>query len=252
MKNVYLLINVLYLALLSLSAVAEVCPPEDCAQESREISTKMLVPIGAMTIPNIEMDFDTLPAGPTSVAAIRAAFPGSTLTNITLNTRAGSGTYNFQAGSGNAIGANPDNSGNLAVIAVNGSFQNMNSVVIQLSQPTTEFGFGIGDWSGPFNVTVFAGANLVSTLQVSTTNGGTAGSPGSSHFIQETTLFDRIELTALPNNPSANWVIHFLAVPALVLPSSVTSIPTLSDWGIWLLVGLFGLVIVLRRHNIMG
>ena len=137
MKKIFLYKVLFYrtlcLALFSVSAAAQVCPPEDCAQPLGEFRPKALVPIGAMTVPNVEMDFDALPAGPTSVAAIQAAFPGSSLANITLNTRAGSGFYNFQAGSGNAIGANPDNSGTLSVIPVNGTFQNMNSVVIQLS-----------------------------------------------------------------------------------------------------------------------
>jgi len=33
--------------------------------------------IPAMTIPNVVLDFDAMPAGPTTVAAIQAAFPGA-------------------------------------------------------------------------------------------------------------------------------------------------------------------------------
>lgn len=171
--------------------------------------------IPAMTIPNVVLDFDALPAGPTTAGAIDAAFPGSACANFTFVTRAATGGYNFQTGGGRALAPNPDLSGNLFLVdPPAGTFGEADSLTIDLSEPTTEFGFEIGDWAGPFNANVYDGGGLVGTVQVST-----AGDI-REHFLQSTVPFDSVELTALPDNPPANWV-----VPTLTCPEG-TSMPT--------------------------
>ncbi len=166
-----------------------------------------LSPIGAMTVPTVVLDFDSMPAGATTVADIQAAFPGSALGGLTFVTRAGIGTYNFQP-AGRALAANADGSGNLALVdPPAGDFGNSDELQVALSAPVTEFGFEIGDWAGPFNIEAYNGANLIGTVQVNTD-----GNNGP-FFVQANSPFDNVVLTAFPQNPAANWVVPSLHIP---------------------------------------
>jgi hypothetical protein len=183
--------------------------------------------IPALTIPNVVLDFDAMPAGPTTVAAIQGAFPTSALANLTFVTRDGTGGYDFQDGGGRAL-APTDLAGTLSLIDTAAAFQNDDELIIDLSVPATEMGFEVGDWAGPFNVNAFDGAILIGSVQVSTVG------DDREHFVQSTTPFDRIVLTANPDNPPANWVIP--ALHLAVVQQSVLEIPTLSQIGIALLL----------------
>ena len=193
-----------FAALIAVPAAAQ--GPEDVGvpgDSPKPLGTVTEIP--AMTIPNVVLDFDAMPAGATTVAAIQAAFPGSALSNLTFVTRAGAAGYDFQTGGGRAL-VPSDLAGSLALVDALGGFQNDDALIVDLSVPSTEMGFEIGDWGGPFNAEAYDGAVLIGTVTAST-----AGDD-RDHFIQSTTPFNRVILTALPQNPPANW-----AVPALHL-----------------------------------
>ncbi len=195
-----------------------------------------VVEIGAITNPSVLMDFDGVSTGPITVGGLQAAFPGSSLANIVQTPRALTGNYNFQDGSGQALGGNPDQSGDLVIVASGDDFGEIESTVISLNQPATQFGFGIGDWSGPFNAIFRSNGAEVGSIQVVTTTTGTAGGPGSEHFLESATPFDEIELTASPDNPAANWVIHFIQVEQGELLPPPPAVPTLNPFGLALLL----------------
>lgn len=164
--------------------------------------------IPALTAPTVTLDFDLMPQGPTTVAAIQAAFPNSGVTNVVHSacTGAAAGVYNFQP-NGRALAANPDGSlGLFLVDPPSGPFGCYDDVTITFAAPITQFGVQIGDWSGPINLTVFDGAANVGTLQVTTTNAPT-------HLVESTVPFDSLMISAFPDNPQANYV-----VPTLIFP----------------------------------
>ncbi|MDX1554563.1 MAG: IPTL-CTERM sorting domain-containing protein [Xanthomonadales bacterium] len=164
--------------------------------------------IGAMTIPNVVLDFDSMPAGATSVGAIQAAFPGSSLAGLTWTTRAGTGVYNFQTGGGRALAASDDGSGSLVLVdGPAGVFGNADILEVTLSSPTTEMGFEIGDWAGTMDAEAFDGVTMVGSVTTST-----AGDD-RTHFIQSTTPFDRVLLVSRASFGVANWVVPSLHLP---------------------------------------
>jgi len=196
-----------------------------------------------LTCASVVVDFDSMSAGPTTVAAIRGAFPTSGLSNLTWTTRAGTGTYDFQTAGGRALAPNSDGSGSLVLIdPPGGTYGNANDLTIDLVHPQSEFGFQIGDWSGPFYANLYSGAVLVGSVQVSTSGGAI------QHYVSSTVPFNRIVLTALPDNPAANWVVPELE---LCQVSPVTEIPTLNRTGL-VLIGLLLLgsaVLLFRRRR---
>ncbi|MEZ5331547.1 MAG: hypothetical protein R2991_05745 [Thermoanaerobaculia bacterium] len=174
-----------------------------------------LVEIGSPTVTMVVYDFDGLPAGPTSVSAIQAAFePPAVLMDITNTPRAtGAGVYNFQTAGGRALGADPSGSGALVLVdQPTGVFDEVDSFTVVFRGQGTEFGFEIGDWGGPFNVECFDGAASVGSVEVDTTNANI------EHFVQSAAAFDSCTLTALPQNPTANWVIPSFQIPASATP----------------------------------
>jgi len=172
-----------------------------------------LIEIPAATVPMVIYDFDAMPAGPTTVAEIQAAFaPPAALLDITNTPRNNPiGVYNFQTAGGRALAAATDGSGGLVLIdAPAGAFDEVDDFTIVFNGLATEFGFEIGDWGGPINVECFAGAVSVGAVEVDTTGGNIL------HFVQSPTEFDSCSLTALPQNPAGNWVI-----PSFQIPESV-------------------------------
>lgn len=218
--------------------------PEDVGEGSATGGSRAMSEIPAFTVDSVVLDFDALPVGPTTVAAIQAAFPNSAIADIVTVPRAATGNYGYQNASGNALACDPDGSGNLAIISsVDGLFGEADGITFVLTGYCTQFGFGIGDWSGGFNCNVYDGATNVGSIQVDTTTGSAAGTPGSWHVVESTVPFDRVELTALPDYPSANWVIHQIQTEQGI------AIPTLSQWGLMAFIALFliGALVVARR-----
>lgn len=209
----------IYIAFLSLVLIGEAnaqCDPTDCASFSNLIpdANEIMAP----TIPLVEINFAGFPAGPITLDQINDAFPNSSLLEINSYPRAGTGNYDFQ-NDGNAL--NSDQNGDLVVIPNFGTFTNVDSMSFSLRELTTEFGFMIGDWAGPFNVLLYNGSTFIDQVQVSTLNGPL------TNYIQNDVPFNRVVLTALPDNGPANWVVIRLFVPVYVAP-----IPTIGQWGL--------------------
>ncbi len=197
--------------------------------------------VPAMTVKHVVLDFDLMPAGATTLAAIQATFPGSALAALSFVTRGGTGLYQFQTDGGRGLSANPDGSGNLYLVdPPAGIYGNADSLTIDLLVAVKQLGFEVGDWAGPFNVNLFAGATPIGTIQVSTAGGALA------HVIESDVVFDRVVLTALPDNPEANWVVASLLIPL----AGVAAAPTLSPLALMLAILLFAaLGIVALRHR---
>ncbi len=218
--------------------------PRDQAQtRSFDISTRGLISeIPAMSVPHTVLDFDQLPAGPTTLEDIINQFPGTALSGFTFITDPGTSTYNFQTGGGRALAPNPDESGALYLVDPDGIFGEANSLIIELDMLISQFGFEIGDWGGPFNAILYNGNNLIGTVTVFTFD------DERTHFLRSAEPFDRIELTAHPQNLRANWV-----VPSLILPSGDSlAVPTISEWGMIsmaILLGLFSLLVISRKKK---
>ena len=186
---------------------------EDVGAGGGRAPTGTLAEIGAPTVPMVVFDFDTMAAGPVTVADIQAAFAlGNALMDITNTPRMANGTYDFQTGGGRALTAATDGSGDLLLVDPLASFGEVDSFTIVYNMPATEFGFEIGDWGGPFNLECFDGITSVGTVQVDTTL------DDREHFVQSVNPFDSCVLTALPDNPPANWVIPSFQIPESAVP----------------------------------
>jgi len=245
MKTVKLTAAVLaVLAMTLVGSTPAAAQDEDTGSNVISTPSGLAMEIPGMTIPNIVFDFDALPAGPVTVADMQTAFPGSALANITITPRAATGGYNFQTGGGRALAGNTDLSGSLFLVdPPAGVFGEADDVTITLSELTTEVGFEIGDWAGPFNCNLFDGAAPVGSVQVSTVG------DVRTHFVGSDIPFDTIVLTANPDNPPANWVVPTLYI-AEGTQVNVLEIPTLGTVGLALLVlVLAGLAIMMLRRR---
>lgn len=193
------------------------CPQEDCvlAASSGSNTSPQVVTLEEMTVPYIEMDFDEMPLGSTSVAEIQATFPGSALDSISVTVYDGeTGEYNTQVLSGRALGV-IDFEGTLGIISPDaGVFQSFSQMTVSFSEPISEFGFGIGDWSGPFTASVYRDGLLIASEDFDTFTTSTTDGPGSVHYIQEATGFNQVVLSP-PEDVRlvANWVVPFLVRP---------------------------------------
>jgi hypothetical protein len=216
--------------------------PED-EGSGGDLTTEDVSPIFELTVPNVLVDFNFLPQGPTTLEAIQSQFPQSCITGLAFITRAGTGTYDFQTGGGRALAPNPDGSGDLLIVDPGGSFGNADSLIINLAIEVTQFGFEIGDWAGPFNAVLSRGGLVVGMISVSTVG------DNRTHNFESTDPFDQIELTALPDNPEANWVVPSLRSPICEFERPI---PTLSEWGFIVMAGILGIaaLLVIRRRRI--
>ncbi len=204
--------------------------------------------IPAMTVPPVTLDFDLMPQGATTVAAIQAAFPGSGITNITFSTCTGSspGVYDTNP-SGRALAANPDLSLGLYLVDAGGNFGCSDDITITFGAPITEFGSQVADWNGPITYNVFSGAANVGTIDLDHT-------AAALRFAQSTVAFDSLVISAFPANPGGNYVFPTLVFPEVIAqptptPTPEEAVPTLGNGGIVLLVILIagiGLVVMRR------
>jgi len=167
--------------------------------------------IAAMTVPSVTMDFDLMPAGATSVAAIQAQFPTAGVTDMVFSPCTGSspGVYNTNP-AGRALGADPGGSlGLFLVDPPTGAFGCTDSLTIDLAGYVTEFGAQVADWNGPMDFVVYDGAAQVGILTLDTTS-------APLQFMASTVAFNRIVITAIPAWPGANYVF-----PTLVFAEQV-------------------------------
>jgi hypothetical protein len=172
------------------------------------------IQIGSLSVPHVIMDFDLMPAGPTSLASINAAFPSAELADLSFATRAGTGTYNSQTGGGRALGA-ANIGGSLALFdPPSGIFQNADSLTISLGTSAQEFGFEVGDVlttgypAVAFLVELYSGATSLGAIGVNTANNF------GPFFLADNggLSFDRVQLGPVSVLTTANWVVPALYV----------------------------------------
>ncbi len=209
--------------------------------------TDAMAEIPAMTVPAVTLDFDLIPQGATTVAAIQAAFPGSGITNITFATCTGSGPGVYDTvPSGRALAANPDFSLGLYLVDPNGDFGCSDDITITFGTPITEFGSHVADYGGPLTYTVFDGAANVGTIDLDA---------AALRYAESTVPFDSLVISTFPGNPGGNYVFPTLVFPEVVAQPTPTptpteeAIPTLGNSGIVLLIILIagiGLVVMRR------
>lgn len=166
-----------------------------------------VISIGAMTNPFVAIDFGTFATGATSVAAINAAAPGAGIISITFTEETGTGVYDTDLGSGNALAA--DGSGGLIVVPELGTYGNATAMEIVLNHSVTQFGFQLAD-RGASTVTFYSGVSLVGSIESSNPQ-----SPPITDFFESTVSFDRIVI-----DQPLNWVI-----PELVIEVARNSVP---------------------------
>lgn len=218
---------------------------------SNSVAMAQLNQIGSLTVDNVELDFDLLTPGPTSLMTINDTFfmpQGATgLEGLSFLTRTGTGNYNFQTGAGAAIAA-LDGSGQLGIIPLNGDFNESNSAQLLLPGESTQFGFFVGDWSGPFNITVRNNGVDVDTFQISS-----VGNPGPFFVELENGVFDEVILSALPDNPAANWVLPGFFIQSFAMNSdSAAQMPSsLAQVGVQNGTVIFN-QLATRLHGIAG
>ena len=183
--------------------------------------------IPALTVPNIVIDFDKLPKGPTTVENINAAYPGSTLSQIIIDPNIGSTDfYDFNEDGGRALAPNPDDSGNLFIVDPGDAIGVADSWTIVLNAPTNEFGILIGDQAEDFKFDFFLGDEQVATIF--------ADVDAPPVFLQTNKPFNSIVIS-----DAGGWVAGTLYL-ATGTPSR--PIPTLSEWGLIAMAGLLGIV----------
>ncbi|MEH6625719.1 MAG: PEP-CTERM sorting domain-containing protein [Motiliproteus sp.] len=180
-----------------------------------------VIQIGAMTNSNVAIDFGTFATGSTSVAAINAAAPGAGITSISFAGGSGTGTYDSDLGSGNALAS--DGAGGLAIVPELGVFNESTSMTIVLDHLVTQFGFQLADRIGStlefFNGAVSVGSILTPNILT----------PPVTDFFESSLAFDRIVLSQ-----AINWVI-----PELVIETANQAVPVPATLTL-LMAGLIG------------
>lgn len=162
--------------------------------------------IPVMTVPNSHIDFDALPGGPTTLSAINAAGTGggANIAALTLPVKAAAaGVYNTNPGYGNALGL--VGGGLSIVVPPTGAFDAFTGD-ITLGMNSTEFGFSLGDWTGPGTLGFFDGATSLGTFTTTTW----FGAAGNSIFVKSTVPFNRVTVDA--STAGGNFVIPDLHV----------------------------------------
>lgn len=158
--------------------------------------------VNSLTVPASQIDFDTMPAGPTTLGAINAAGTngGATILGITLTpSSAARGVYNTSPGEGRALALEQ---GQLFLVdPPSGGFDAFNAQ-IDLSAPSTEFGLSIGDWVAQMDLDFYLGGTMVTTFRTSRYSNV---APNVKFFQMTGGAFDRIDIRA--STTAGNWVI---------------------------------------------
>ncbi|MFK7742126.1 MAG: PKD domain-containing protein [Planctomycetota bacterium] len=172
--------------------------------------------IPAPTVPTVLADLDLLTPGPTTVAAINAVAPGSSIGAITLTPNtAVAGVFNtFATEQGLGLVG-----GGLAILDTSGTaaFDAFDAQV-DLIRSCTEIGFGFGDWGGTAVVEFYSAGTLVTTI---TTSAFTSMAPKYFQMVGGT--FDRIDVSTT----AGNWVFgDFVVEPGNGLFASFAATPS--------------------------
>jgi len=171
--------------------------------------------IPAPTIPTSFVDMDLLPAGPTTVAALNGVGSpvAANIQNIVLTpSTAAAGIYNTSP-VGRALGLTA--AGLELIDPPSGAFIAFNGR-IDLAGPTTEIGFGIGDWVGPVVLDFYLGGNPVVLAFSSPSQNGLM-----FYYQMAGGTFDRVDVRA--STTGGNWVFIDFEVAQGGTPSLGTS-----------------------------
>lgn len=170
-----------------------------------------VVEIPAMSTANSTINFSSLPAGNTSLAALVTAGSngGAPLAAVTLTPNlAQPGLYNTNPELGRALARSA--TGGLVLVDPLQTFQSFDAT-IDLTGPCTEFGIAIGDWLGSMQIEFRDRATNTLLAQHLSSRYETA----NAKFFLVPVEFDRIVLRA--DNFDGNWVIprlHLQTAPA--------------------------------------
>jgi hypothetical protein len=178
------------------------------------------------------VDFDRIGAGPTSVAALNA-FYGTSFADIFIETRTGTGGYNFQTTEGSALCGDPV-TGDLQVLAptgnATGDFANPDAYVIEIGRDVHQFGCAIGDWSGPMNIELRDGGR--NGTVVGNLNFDYIGDP-SADFLASVDPFDTVIISAIPTgNTGANYVVPEIHIGDEMDPGGPPPTPVRPECGL--------------------
>jgi hypothetical protein len=162
------------------------------------------VEIPSMTVASSQIDMDSLPVGPVTVADLNAAgTPGpAALSSVTLPDKptAAAGIYDTNPGFGNALARLL---GSVEIIAPSGAFD-ATTYDFTFSSPQTEFGVEVGDWNGPLIITLFSGGAQLA--EITTTS---VSATASRKFVAlrgtECTTFDRATVDV--STTAGNFVV---------------------------------------------
>ena len=152
--------------------------------------------IAAPTVAMGTTDLDLLPTGAVTLGTLQATSPGLLNITFTPNTAA-AGVYDTQA-LHNAICTV---GGVMGIIApgVSAPFD-ATDCQIDLNGPSTEIGFGIGDWVGPMVLDFYLSGSLVTTYTTSSQTGNRI------YYQMSGGQFDRVDIRA--STTGGNWVIE--------------------------------------------
>ena len=170
--------------------------------------------IPAMTVPSVQVDFESMALGRTDVAAINAAHPGANLGRITgVEPLAAVGNYSVGFALGRALALDPSGNGGLFIVDPGDDFGGGNGYSFSLGMVSTQIGLSIADFNGNKNVDFFLGGALVGNALVSGLNGPVVT------FYELRGGFDRVEITGTPNYVIPEIWVQIPAPSALALLS---------------------------------
>jgi hypothetical protein len=151
-----------------------------------------IVAIPSPSVPINAIDMDRVgPVGPTDLAALRAAArprdPGHRALRFAPSSAASS-RYDSGTSAGRVLALDP--SGALALVDPQGSYR-AGDLRVELAGLSTELGLAVGDYSGPLELRLFAGAQLVASTA------SAAFTSGTTQFFRAVGVsFDAFELRA--------------------------------------------------------
>ena len=185
------------------------------------VTAQSIVEITTPTVTGSYIDTGLLPPGPITLAALNAAGTpaGGTFAGITLTSSgAALGVLNTQAFK-NGFGMDAASTGALEIIPVGGSFGAFNAQ-LDLTGPSTEIGFGVGDWVGPMGLDFYLGGVLQTSYATSTQTGVII------YYQMTGGTFDRVDVKSSAPT-TGNWCfVDFFVQATTGLFASFTGTPT--------------------------